>query len=167
MVTARFIASYVNPHLCSISIHISGHVRSVIRIRCCDTSAVCLGYHTMFVIVSIGNGCSIRFCRCDHISITVITVSNRCSVISSCTGQLILLIISIRGCLSILSCLRCYIAKCIISVSFCSVLSFRKQADSLHYKSFHRLFHPDIQWMLCGTDHHNDKRSYFLRYPLL
>ena len=74
----------------------------------------------MFVIVSIGNGCSIRFCRCDHISITVITVSNRCSVISSCTGQLILLIISIRGCLSILSCLRCYIAKCIISVSFCS-----------------------------------------------
>ena len=74
----------------------------------------------MFVIVSIGNGCSIRFCRCDHISITVITVSNRCSVISSCTGQLILLIISIGGCLSILSCLRCYITKCIISVSFCS-----------------------------------------------
>ena len=26
---------------------------------------------------------------------------------------------------------------------------------------------PDIQWMLYGTDHHNDKRSYFLRYPLL
>ena len=74
----------------------------------------------MFVIVSIGNGCSIRFCRCDHISITVITVSNRCSVISGYAGQLILVVICVGCCLSILSCLRCYIAKCIISVSFCS-----------------------------------------------
>ena len=32
------------------------------------------------------------------------------------------------------------------------LLSFRKQADFLHYKSFHKLFHPDIQWMLYGTE---------------
>ena len=74
----------------------------------------------MFVIVSIGNGCSIRFCRCDHISITVITVSNRCSVISGYAGQLILVVICVGCCLSILSCLRCYIAKCIIRIRFCS-----------------------------------------------
>ena len=74
----------------------------------------------MFVIVSIGNGCSIRFCRCDHISITIITISNGCPVISGYTGQLILVVICVGCCLSILSCLHCYIAKYIISVSFCS-----------------------------------------------
>ena len=102
----------------SITIHIPGHVRSVISISCCNPSAIRLRNHPMQRIIGMNKFCPVRLCRNSHISGSIIRISNRFAIVSDNRNEFILLIISIKCTLAIFPCFCRNITKSIISIRF-------------------------------------------------